>query len=137
MVTGRPLITLKRPAKSLALHRQELRERLLAALQVLGDDHLPDRVDPRALEEHVLRPAKADALRAEGDGDLRLPGLVGVRPDAEAPCVVGPLHQRIEIFVNLRLHGFIVLSTRTRSTSDGIVFTSPTKTSPVLPLIEM
>ena len=126
----------EKPGEVASLHGEDLGERLFAALQVFRDNHLPHRIDPLTLEEHVLRPAQADALRPEGDGDLGLVGLVRVRPYAETPRPIGPLHKGVEILVDRGFPGFKVLSTRTRSTSDGMVFTSPAKTSPVLPFME-
>ena len=54
-----------------ALHRQELGERALAAGEVVGEDHLAHGVDALGLEEHVLGAAEADALGAERARDLR------------------------------------------------------------------
>ncbi len=48
-----------------ALHRQQLRQRLLAAGRVVRQDHLAHRRDALAAEEHVLGAAQADALGAE------------------------------------------------------------------------
>ena len=61
-----------------ALHRQQLGERLLAVLDGVGEDHLAHRGDAVAAEEHVLGAAEADALGAERDGVGALVGLVGV-----------------------------------------------------------
>src|SRR5688500_19409295 len=56
-----PYTTLFR-SEVLLLVREELRERLLARDDVLGEDHLADRTDPLLVEEHVLGPAEADPL---------------------------------------------------------------------------
>ena len=92
IVTGRSPIARKMPTKSLALHGQQLGERLLATLDVVGEDHLAHGGDAVAAEEHVLRAAEADALRAEGDGVGRLVGLVGVGAHQQLAPLVGPLH---------------------------------------------
>ena len=51
-----------------ALERQELGQGGLALLERVGQDHLPHRADLALAEEHVLGPAEADALGAEGHG---------------------------------------------------------------------
>src|SRR4029079_16322374 len=73
---------------------------------------------PVALAEHVLGAAEADALRAECAGcaeadalravDARLRrffGLVRVRPDLEAPHLVGPAQQRVQRGLVLEARG--------------------------------
>ena len=56
-------------------------------------------------EEHVLGPAEADALGAEGDRVGALVGLVGVGADAEPARLVGPLHELRVHLVNGRVPG--------------------------------
>ena len=97
---GQPVHHLEEAREVALLHGQELCQRLLPALQVIGHDHLAHRVDPVALEEHVLGAAQADALGAEGDGDRRLVGLVGVGPDAQLPRLVRPLHEELEVLID-------------------------------------
>ena len=83
----------------LPLDRQQLIERPLTLRVALREDHpLHDR-KPVFLEEHVLGPAQPDAFRAELEGPLRVPGIVRVRPHAEAPNLVRPPEQRLEIAV--------------------------------------
>ena len=79
-----------------ALHRQQLGERLAAARLVLGHDHLAHGGEPVALEEHVLRPAEADALGAEVATAMRVGRRVGVDADPDVPQVVGPLHEPLK-----------------------------------------
>ena len=76
----------------LALQRQELGERLPAAVHVLGEDHLAHRADLALTEEHVLGAAEADALGAEGNRVGGLIGLIGVGADVDLAHAVGPLH---------------------------------------------
>ena len=45
IVAGKPFSALKMPAKSSLLIRQQLRERLLAVVDVVGEDHLAHGVD--------------------------------------------------------------------------------------------
>ena len=54
MVAGKPFSALKMPTKSLLLVGQQLGERLLAVVDVVGEDHLAHGVDAVAFEEHVL-----------------------------------------------------------------------------------
>ena len=89
-----------------ALHRAEDRLEIASAAseaawparaarpaRVLRDDHLPHRGQPIAVEEHVLGPAEADALRAEIAAAVRVGRGVGVDAHAELPDSIGPLHQ--------------------------------------------
>ena len=66
MVTGRPFITLKSPAKSPFCMGRSLASAFLRPSRSSATIISLHRVDPLALEEHVLGPAQADALRAEG-----------------------------------------------------------------------
>ncbi len=65
MVTGQPVHLAEDGLEVAALHRQELRERALAAGEVGRQDHLADGVDALGVEEHVLGAAETDALGAE------------------------------------------------------------------------
>ena len=67
MVTGRPRHDLEQLDEVVALHRQDLGQRLLPALGVAGQDHLLHGDDAVGLEEHVLGAAQADALGPEAD----------------------------------------------------------------------
>ena len=80
-----------------ALHRQELGERLLAVGDGVREDHLAHRRDAVAAEEHVLRAAEADALRAELDGVGALVGLVGVGAHEQPALGIGPRHQGVVV----------------------------------------
>ena len=72
----------------LALIGQQLGQRGLAVVDVVGEDHLAHRVDAVAFEEHVLGAGEADAGGAERDGVLGLLRRVGVGADLRAwwPC---------------------------------------------------
>ena len=98
------------PGEVASLDRQQPGQRLPAAGFVIGQDHLPDGIDPVFLEEHVLRPAKADALGAEGARGGRLIGLVRVGPHLKPAVPVGPGHQAFVPLIDLRMlgrHGFL------------------------------
>src|SRR5690606_573053 len=85
--------------KVLALHRQDLRERLPPPITGFREKHLAHGMDALAVEEHVLRAAQADALRPELAGLLRVLWRIGVRADGESPERIGPLHQPVEVLV--------------------------------------
>src|SRR3989344_2016370 len=55
----------KQSFKILLLHRLELSERFLSALQGLCQNHLSYCLDPVAFKEHVLCPAEANAFGAK------------------------------------------------------------------------
>ena len=82
---------------------EQLGERLAAVVLVLGENHLPHRVDAVALEEHVLGPRQADALGAEGDRVTNLLRRVGIRPYAKLPVLVSELHDEVVILEDLRV----------------------------------
>ncbi len=88
-----------------ALHRQELGERLLPAVGIVGHDHLAHGDDALAVEEHVLGAAEADALGAEAARVLGIGRRVGIGAHAHRAHLVGPAHQRREIAGELRLDG--------------------------------
>ena len=98
MVTGRPSIASKMPTKSSFWNGSSLASGLLAALLVVGEDHLPHGDDPLVLaEEHVLGAAQADAFGAELAGLDGVGGRVGVGADLQLADLVGPGHQRGEV----------------------------------------
>ena len=70
-------------SKSPCCIRQDLRKRSLAALDVIGNDHLAHRLDTVGLEEHMLGAAQADALGAELDGLRGVARGVGVGADLQ------------------------------------------------------
>ncbi len=74
----------------MALERQQLRERGVARLAHIGQDHLLHDREPVALHEHVLGAAQPDARRAQLARAARVAGRVGVRPHAHALGLVGP-----------------------------------------------
>jgi hypothetical protein len=67
IVAGRPFQRLEDADEVALLVGQELRERFLPVLDVVGEDHLAHGVNAVALEEHVLGAAQADARGAERD----------------------------------------------------------------------
>ena len=60
------------------LIRKQFGQRLDARRLVLGQDHFAHRVDPIALEKHVLGATKTDPFGAKRDRILDLLGRVGV-----------------------------------------------------------
>ena len=56
-------------------------------------------------EEHVLRAAEPDALRAELPRNLGVARDVRVGAHVHRADLVHPLHQRAELAAHLRLHG--------------------------------
>ena len=86
----------------LALQRQQLLQGRAAVLLVGRQDHRPHRLDPLALEEHVLGAAQADAFGTELAGPLGVGRRVGVRADLQRAILVGPAHHRGEIARELR-----------------------------------
>ena len=105
-----------------ALEWQQLIERLLAFREVRREDHALDDRQALLLHEHVLGAAEADALRAEGDGALRVARVVRVGPDAERARLVGPAEQRpqVVLFLEVRLdRGDCALVDRASRAVDG------------------
>ena len=84
------------------LEREEPVERVAAAALVRGEDHLLHHRQPLLAEEHVLGAAEADPLRAELARLRRVLGVVGVRAHLEAPQLVGPAEDRLEVLVDRR-----------------------------------
>ena len=80
------------------LHRQDSLERTATPFDVFGHDHLAHGDDALVLEEHVLRPAKPDTLGAEFPCPRRVGRRLGIGPDLEPPCVIGPRHECHELF---------------------------------------
>ncbi len=120
-MTGKPFIALKMPFEILALIRQQLGERRHAGFLRLGQNHLAHRLDPLALEEHVLGAAQADPFGAEIAGPLGVGRRIGIRANLERAILVGPFHHGGEIAGEL----WLLRGDR-----------SPTITSPVEPSIE-
>ena len=105
MVAGIAVQRLEDAQEVLALVRQQLRERFLARVHVVGQDHLAHGVDAVAFEEHVLGAGEADADRAEGHGLAGLLGIVRVRAHVHAGSLSAPLHQLGEVLVGTALEG--------------------------------
>ena len=100
---GKPLERAEDAREVAPLIRQQLVHRRAARGFVRRENHLADRVDAVAREEHVLRARQPDALRPEGDGDFRLRGSVRVRAHAELRRLRAPFHQLREILERLGL----------------------------------
>ena len=102
IVDGEPGHRLEDALEVGLLHRQQPLERAQATVQVVGEDHLADDGEPLLGHEHVLRPAEADALRAELAGAGGVLRRVGVRPHLQPADVVGPAEHGLEVLVQLR-----------------------------------
>ena len=85
------------------LHRQESRQRGGPVFGRCSEDHLPDDRQPISGHEHVLGSAEPDALGAVLQGTPGVLRSVGVGVDAEAPFFVGPLEDRLQVRIGLRL----------------------------------
>jgi hypothetical protein len=71
-----------------------------ATCTIRRQDHLAHAVDTITLKEHVLRAAQTDALRTKCHRNSRLIGLIGIRPNFQAPRFTRPAHQLfIKIFM--------------------------------------
>ncbi len=88
------------------LERQQLVERLAASCLVAREDHFAHVEDALLGEEHVLRAAKTDAVRAEEACDARVVRRVGVCADAEGSDLVCGAEEAIEVAIDLGLLGF-------------------------------
>ena len=94
-------VALHRPENArevLSLHRQDLVECIPTPRLVRSQDHAPHGEDPVLAEEHVLRPAESDALRAKTTCERRVFRCVRVRADAEPALRIGPSHHSV-VFV--------------------------------------
>ena len=91
-----PVHRLEDADEVLPLERQQRVVRALLVLRRLGEDHLAHGFDPLLAEEHVLGATQTDALRAALASVGGLVRGVGVRANAQAPCIVGVAHQAIE-----------------------------------------
>ena len=85
------------------LKRKKLVEGRLALLFRLRHDHRLHLRLAVGLHEHVLRPAKADALRPELSRFPGVLGVVGVRANTGLAQLVGPLEDRAEVLSDLGL----------------------------------
>ena len=88
-----------------ALHRQDLRERLAPSGLIDGHDHLSHGNDAIGFEKHMLGAAEPDPLGAEFAGGARVGGRIGIGANAGLSDLIGPAHQHGEIAGEFRLHG--------------------------------
>ncbi len=93
------------PREIVALEGDELLESRAPSLLVSREDHLAHGHDAILLEEHVLGPAQADALRAEEPRDPRVLRGVRIRPDAELAHLIGPFEEPVELAEHERVLG--------------------------------
>ena len=87
----------KNRCKILALFRQQFVERNTAPLFIVSQYHLAHGSDAACVKEHMLRPAQANALRAEIARGLRIGRRFGVGADLHPAARIRPDHQRPEI----------------------------------------
>ena len=86
------------------LERQQPVERSAASRLVVREDHLLDDREALVAEEHVLGAAEPDSLSAELARLRRVGRRVGVRMHLQAPDVVRPAEDRLEIVVQPGRH---------------------------------
>ena len=86
------------------LEGQEPIERCAASRLVVREDHLLDDRQALVAEEHVLRTAEADPLSAELARLCRVGRGVRIRVHFQAPDVVRPAEDRLEVVVEGRRH---------------------------------
>jgi hypothetical protein len=137
MVTGRSFISRKIPRKSSRCIGRIRSSGSRPPFGRLREDHLAHGQDAVLLEEHVLRPAESDPLRAEKHRRRARRGRVGVGAHAQPPPRVRPLQKPRE---GLREAGFLH---RQRPVDDDLQDlpkaawgSFPRMTSPVVPSIE-
>ncbi len=87
------------------LQWQQLVERGFAIFQGFRQNHLANGDDAIALEEHVLRAAKADAICPESDSVFDLIGLICIGAETELAVFICQLHQRVVIFEHFAFAG--------------------------------
>ncbi len=93
---------LEDPLEVALLVREQLVERGAALVFVARHDHLADDEQPVVGHEHVLGAAEPDALSAELARLGRVLGGVRVRAHLQAPHVVRPAQDGLEVLVDLR-----------------------------------
>jgi hypothetical protein len=99
---GKPCHGLEDALEVVLLHGEDPLERCSAPVLGVGHDHLAHHGQPVLGHEHVLRSAEPDPLRAELACLGGVLGRVGIRADAQAPQLVRPLEDRLEVLVDLR-----------------------------------
>ncbi len=92
---------LEDPVEVGLLERQQPVESRAAPGLGVREDHLLHHGQPLDAEEHVLGAAEADPLRAELTGADRIGRVVAVRANLQAPVLVGPGEDRLEVVVQL------------------------------------
>ena len=113
------------------LHRQKPVEGGAALLLAPGEDHLLHDRNARGLEEHVLRPAEPEAVRAEPLRRLGLAGRVGVGAHRHVALGIGPVQQAGERAAHLGRHRRGAADRRTSPRVPSSVKMSPaTRTRP-------
>ena len=91
-------------AQELGLHQRfELLQHRFPGLNRFGEDHLLHAAQPLSVEEHVLRPAKADAFGTKVQGGFDLGHGFCVGQDFQAADRVTPGHDLIKGFGQVRL----------------------------------
>ena len=83
----------------LALKGEKLFQCRSSILFVIRQNHLAHRINPIALEEHMLRAAKTNSAGSESNGIGNLRGRIRIRPDALLCGLLAPVHQLGEILI--------------------------------------
>ena len=91
--------------KVIALHGQNLVQRLAPVFFALGQNHLTHSNNAVSFKEHVLGAAKTNAFSAKITRRPGIGGRIGIGAHAQPAQLVGPAHQRGEIIRQFRLYG--------------------------------
>ena len=83
------------------LVRQQLSQRFLATLAVLGENHLTHRKNLLVVEEHVLGTGQTDTLSAELTSYASVVRSVGVGTNLEMRIFVAEVHECLEVTAEL------------------------------------
>ena len=85
----------------LALEWKKLPQRCPTLFFVCGQNHLTHECDTIAFEEHVLCPAKSDALSAISNCRLSLVWRIGIGANSKLTMLVSPLHDLVILLISI------------------------------------
>ena len=103
IVTGRPAMISNNSTKSARCIGRNFAIAARRVFLVVGENHLPHRLDTVLFEKHVLGAAQPDSFGAETDRRFRVGRRVGVRAHAKLAHLVGPADQGGKFSGQLRL----------------------------------